>query len=405
MSEARPLYITEQSELPLDALIAALNQLKSIPSTLSFGRGTDFLVQLLAGICSDHPITLLDSDLGTSEVSDLQSSVDTQQLTVSLHIDSPEALLDRIQNSSAEIGLFTSGTTGQPKLIRHPVQRFVDQTKSGGKFQDDVWAWAYNPTHMAGLQVLFQALLNLNPLVYVFGQPPAIVSKRMLDHRVTHISATPTFFNLLLAHQATYPGVRHVTLGGEKASEALYDRLASIFPNARLTNIYASTEAGSLFASRNNVFEVPDDLADRVKIDNDELMLHPTLLGTNVSDESRWYATGDLVEVMEENPLRFRFVGRRSETVNVGGLNVYPLEVAETLHGHPDVLDAHVFAKSNSVLGNLLCANVVAKPGSELSEKTLLDYLKDKLAPHKIPRIIKMADHIPMSRTGKKTAQ
>lgn len=405
MSEARPLYITNQCELTLEALLQELNRLSTISSMLSFEKGADFLVHLLAGICSGHSVTLLDSDLGSSEFESLKSSADPKPLPVALHIDSPEALLEHILRSKSQIGLFTSGTTGTPKLIQHPVERFINQAKSGDKHANDVWAWAYNPTHMAGLQVLFQALLNQNPLVYVFGQPPAVVSARIIRHQVTHISATPTFFNLLLSHDSTYPLVRHVTLGGEKASELLYDRMATLFPNARMTNIYASTEAGSLFASRDNAFEVPADLADRIRFDDGELMLHASLLGANVSNASEWYATGDLVEILEEQPLRFRFAGRRSEMVNVGGLNVSPLEVAETLSHHPDVMDAHVFAKSNSVLGNLLCANVVAKPDCELSEKELLDYLKDKLAPHKIPRIIRMVDHIAMSRTGKKTAQ
>ena len=78
--------------------------------------------------------------------------------------------------------------------------------------RDRVWAYAYNPTHMGGLQVFFQAFENQNTLVNVFNMQRYEVYEKMAGHRITHISATPTFYRLLLPFEQSYLSVQKVTL-------------------------------------------------------------------------------------------------------------------------------------------------------------------------------------------------
>ena len=66
--------------------------------------------------------------------------------------------------------MFTSGTTGQPKKVVHSIQTLTRSVRRGEKYNNQIWAYAYNPTHMAGLQVFFQAFENLNTLINVFNR-------------------------------------------------------------------------------------------------------------------------------------------------------------------------------------------------------------------------------------------
>jgi len=54
---------------------------------------------------------------------------------------------------SWKIGLYTSGTTGRPKKVYHTFASLTRNVKTGDKYADNVWAFAYNPTHVAGVQV------------------------------------------------------------------------------------------------------------------------------------------------------------------------------------------------------------------------------------------------------------
>ena len=127
----------------------------------------------------------------------------------------------------------------------------------GDKYQAQIWAYAYNPTHMAGLQVFFQAFENLNTLINVFNMQRREVSELIAKYKVTHVSATPNFYRLLRPYEKAYDSVIRVTLGGEKSDQNLYDTIVKIFPSAKINNVYASTEAGSLFAAKGDCFQIP----------------------------------------------------------------------------------------------------------------------------------------------------
>ena len=72
-----------------------------------------------------------------------------------------------------------------------------------------------------------------------------------------------------------------------------------------------------------------------------------------------WFDTGDDVEVVSNDPLSFRILAREQDWVNVGGHKVNPHEVEDLLRGHPDIQEAKVFGRKNSVMGQVLCSEVV----------------------------------------------
>lgn len=353
--------------------------------------------------------TLLDEDLSEGEIRAL--GVDPNLVGVAEKHTVPEGgsrglqqrLRVALESSTARFTLYTSGSTGLPKAVAHSLAGLSRALRLGAGHERDVWGFAYNPTHIAGLQVMLQALFNGNPMVNLFGLPREEALGRMREHGVTHISATPSFYRLLFPADRPLTEVRSVTLGGERSDAALLSRLRGLFPQARLRNIYASTEAGTLLSADGEVFEIPERLRSMVRVSEGRLEVHQALLGdfpgrSAVTDG--WYATGDVVEVVSEAPVKFRIVGRDRNWINVGGLKVNPSEVEAILEQHPAVREARVFGQPNSVLGQLVCAEIVLT-GEEYGECELRAYLGSRLQAFKVPRVVRVVSELTRTRTGK----
>ena len=130
-----------------------------------------------------------------------------------------DELIEALSQSTSEITIFTSGTTGQPKRVTHSVATLARNVRKGAQYKEHVWAYAYNPTHMAGTQVFFQALMNQSTMVNVFGKQRDVVYQQIERYGITHISATPTFYRMLMPFEKAYSSVKRVTLGGEKSDK------------------------------------------------------------------------------------------------------------------------------------------------------------------------------------------
>ena len=364
-----------------------------------------FFVNLIKAIASSRPLVLLDSDINAMEIDGLdESRINVAESIPPLSCVSMDEVVALVQGSKSEISIFTSGTTGQPKKVVHTVSTLTRSVRIGEKYRDQIWAFAYNPTHMAGLQVFFQAFENQNTLVNVFNQPREYVYQQIQDRAITHISATPTFYRLLLPYEKAYEKVIRVTLGGEKSDQHLYDSIKKIFPNAKINNVYASTEAGTLFAAKGDCFQLPQSMKDKFKVIDGELLIHRSLLGSSSGFQftDDFYHSGDLIEWVDESAGLFRFKSRKNELINVGGYKVNPDEVETAIMDMEGVQQAMVYGKANSILGNVLCADVVLEPDSELKELDIRKHLGSQLQDYKIPRRIKFAEKITLTRTGKK---
>lgn len=387
-----------------DDLLASLNR-----DTIYYPyyRTTDiysYLVNLLKALVTGKPLVLLDSDISSSEIDGLDESLINAEETipVTFYQDMNE-VITAVKNSKSEITIFTSGTTGQPKKVVHNIENLTRSVRTGERYRDQVWAYAYNPTHMAGLQVFFQAFENQNTLVNVFNQPREYIYQQIMEKGITHISATPTFYRLLLPFEKTYESVVRVTLGGEKSDKHLYESIEKIFPNAKINNVYASTEAGSLFAAKGDCFQIPESVKEKFKVIEGELLIHKSLLGNSDSFTftDDYYHSGDLIEWVDESKGLFRFTSRRNELINVGGYKVNPSEVEVAIMDIDGVRQALVYGKANSILGNVLCADVVLEADSDLKELDIKKILGTQLQDFKIPRRIKFVEEISLTRTGK----
>ena len=370
----------------------------------------EVLIEILLAILENGELTLLDAEFSAATLDSLGYDSDVGSRTEpspDVDIDDAEELVSRLEATDDEwsLALYTSGTTGTPDRVSQTFDGLTRSVKRDERFGDHVWAFAYNPTHFAGLQVFFQAVLNRNPMVYVFEQPPERIGDLLADHGVTHVSATPTFYRLRLQRVPdTYDSVVRLTSGGEKFEPSLRDSLRESFPNAQFRNVYAITEAGSLLESEGEEFQIPDELSQQVAItDDDELIVHESLLGESVCEEpdDEWFHTGDLVEFVDDET--FRFVGRKSDFVNVGGYRVNPHEVEADITSVDGVDAAVVKARDSSVTGNILVAEVRAEAGVSADVvKSGVNDAVDQLAPWKRPRVVDVVDTLDQSRSGKR---
>lgn len=372
----------------------------------------EIFVSILHSIVNGYPIELLDGEFTSEELAalgfDPVSAQGEHRLSERHAVSSMEELIQiMLAQTRWRLSLYTSGTTGRPKKVSHRLETLIRGVKRRDENKEDVWAFAYNPTHMAGLQVFFQAIMNRNPMVYVFDQPSTMFPGLLAKYRITNLSATSTFYRNIEPYirELVYENVKGITFGGEKFDPKLQKQFGEIFPNARMRNIYASTEAGSLFASEGDTFLIPEELRPFVRISLDhELLLHCSLLGSSESLvlKDEWYHTGDIVEPVGSG--RFTFSSRRSEMINVGGYKVNPNEVEMVLASIPGVVDSVVKSKVNSVTGQLIVAEVVKAEGFDSAElkKEIKRFASEHLQEWKVPRIITFVEAIPTTRTGKK---
>lgn len=364
--------------------------------------------QIVLSLVIGEEIILLDSDFTDSELITLTGNNEFQAFEIPIHkktiprFHNKEDLIRKLSNPSENwmATLFTSGTTGVPKKVSHNFKSITRFVKLAEQNRENVWGFAYNPTHMAGIQVFFQTLLNGNSIIRLFGLRTQDIYQEIKSNSITHISATPTFYRLLLPCDETFPSITRITSGGEKFNEKTFKQLLEVFPNAKLTNVYASTEAGTLFASQNGIFSVQPDFESLICVENNELIIHKSLMGSSGSNIEEWYNTGDVVEIVSKKPLRFLFLNRKSEIINVGGYKVNPLEVEEAILSFSGIKNVRVYPITSSVLGNIIGCEVVTY-NNQITESNLRKYLQFKIQEFKIPRIIRFVDELSITRTGK----
>ncbi len=119
-----------------------------------------------------------------------------------------------------------------------------------------------------------------------------------------------------------------------------------------------------------------------------------------VIDAARWMHTGDLAVMDDEGYVAV--TGRSKDMVIRGGENIYPREIEEFLHTHPDILDAQVIGVPDERYGEELMAWVQLRDSAPtLTAEALREFCAGRLAHYKIPRYVHVVDEFPMTVTGK----
>ena len=112
-----------------------------------------------------------------------------------------------------------------------------------------------------------------------------------------------------------------------------------------------------------------------------------------------WLQSGDLA--MQTADGYYRITGRIKDLIIRGGENIYPREVEEFLHTHPEIVDVQIVGLPDERLVEEVCAWIRLRPGSTLSEPALKEFCRDKIAHYKVPRYVVFVDEYPTTVTGK----
>ncbi len=112
-----------------------------------------------------------------------------------------------------------------------------------------------------------------------------------------------------------------------------------------------------------------------------------------------WLHTGDLARMDEDRYIYI--VDRKKEMIIRGGYNVYPREIEEILYTHPDVVEAAVVGVPHLDLGEEVAAVIVLREGAQSTPEELRQFVKERVAPYKYPRRIRLVKELPKSHTGK----
>ncbi|MDP8003783.1 MAG: AMP-binding protein, partial [Caldisphaera sp.] len=118
-------------------------------------------------------------------------------------------------------------------------------------------------------------------------------------------------------------------------------------------------------------------------------------------DSKKYFRTGDVGYM--DNDGYFFIMDRLKRMINRAGYKVWPTEVEAKLYEHPAVKEAVVIGTPDSRVGEEVKAFVVLKPEykGKITDNEIIDFVKQRIASYKYPRIVEFVDSLPKTGAGK----
>ena len=349
---------------------------------------------------------------------------------VATHSDLPvPTTVDRQPDDLAAI-LYTSGTTGRSKgaMLSHTnlASNAVNLSTCWGWQKDDVLLHALPIFHVHGLFIASHcALLNATPMIFL----PKFDAAQVLEllPQATVLMGVPTFYTRLLLqtglNHASVASIRVFICGSAPLTEQTFNAWEAA-TGQRILERYGMSEtiintsnplkgerlAGSVgFALPEQEFRIAE--ADGTPMPNGEIGTIE-VRGPNVFqgywqmpdktlEEIRgdgFFITGDLG--IEDDKGRLSIVGRAKDLVISGGYNVYPKEVEGVIDKIPGVSESAVIGVPHDDFGEAVVA-IIVPSAEEVSIEAIQEYLSDKLARFKQPKMAVNMDALPRNTMGK----
>ncbi len=330
--------------------------------------------------------------------------------------------------------LYTSGTTGKPKGVRLSHRAIVDNAVRSGEVielspEDRVLA-AMPFFTIFGFSVMIGTIVAGATLVVQarFDAGQALVLAEA--ERVTVLQGVPTMWHLLMREPGFSPqklrALRTGVIGGNAVPEELVRRvrgwcdvlvaygLTETGPTVTITRFSDDEEqrAGSVGRPLNGVEVMAVDVVTgvlhgpeavgEIAVRGPHLMrgyLRMPAETAKVHTPEGFFLTGDLGIIDEDGYVRI--VGRRRETINRGGTQVYPREVEDHLRAHPAIEDVCVIGIPHEVLGEQVCACIVPVEGAVITGRDVKSFAADVMADSKVPDLVRFFDAFPLTGSGK----
>jgi o-succinylbenzoate---CoA ligase len=335
-----------------------------------------------------------------------------------------ELLLTDVHPGAVAAILFTSGTSGRPKGAQLTFGNFAAAADASRarlhSGERDRWLLSLPLYHVGGLAMVVRVACDRSALVLMTPERDTDdIARALVSERVTLASLVPTQLHRLLETDfRAPPSLRMILIGGAAATPELVAR--AVERGIPIATTYGMTEATSQIATLRPdqvagkpgcVGRALDGLALRI-VDASGADCPPGTIGAihiagptvmrgylGADPVDGWFDTGDLGYRDSDSDLWL--VQRRVDLIISGGENVYPSEVEAALLTHPDVQAACVVGIPDAEWGQRVAALIVARDGAKFDPDALTAYLRTRLAGYKLPRVIRFADAMPLTGSGK----
>lgn len=346
-------------------------------------------------------------------------------------------------NDDIMLMYFTSGTTGEPKMVAHdftyPLGHIVTARYWHNLHRDSLhftiadtgWAKA------AWGKIYGQMIAGANIFVYDHEKfTPADILQKIHDYHITSLCAPPTIYRFLIREDLSkydLSSLEYCTTAGEALNYSVYETFLKI-TGIRLMEGFGQTETTLTLGTFPWMEPKPGSMGvpnpqyriDLLKPDGrhaeegeqGEIVIRtdggkPVGLfkeyyrdaeKTEESWYDGYYHTGDLAWRDEDG--YYWFVGRADDVIKSSGYRIGPFEVESALMTHPAVVECAITGVPDEIRGQVVKATIIlardykAKAGPELV-KELQDHVKRVTAPYKYPRVIEFVDELPKTISGK----
>ncbi|MCK4357369.1 MAG: acetate--CoA ligase [Candidatus Cloacimonetes bacterium] len=338
---------------------------------------------------------------------------------------------------------YTSGTTGQPKGVKHVHYSIISQYLTTKWVldlrEDDIYWCTADPGWVTGTSygIIGPWSLGITQCALDTGFSAGSWYKFIEKHRVTVWYSAPTAIRSLMragdevVKQHNLSSLRHLASVGEPLNAEAVIWSEKVFGKPFQDN-YWQTETGSIMISNYPGMKVKPGSMGKPFPGITATVLNPktyepweesgkiglisfkpgwpAMLRTYWGNEETfktkfkngWYISGDRARIDKDG--YFWFVGRDDDVINTGGHLVSPFEVESALLEHEAVAESAVVAKPDEINMEVVKAFVHLNPGYEASpelELKIMNFIRKKLSPLAMPQEIEYVDSLPKTRSGK----
>ena len=285
--------------------------------------------------------------------------------------------------------LFTSGTTGVPKIVKHSLDNLIARLREPRRQKRLNILLFLMFDHIGGINTLFSCLNNGSCAVITEDRNPETILQIIQDKQINILPTTPTFLNLLLQvenfNNYDISSLRLITYGTERMPQALLNKIRNMIPNARMLQTFGTSESG--------IVRTESKSSDSLffKILDDHSIIDGNLFINGLQ-------TGDIVEV--DNDGYIKVIGRNSDIINVGGLKVMPAEVENVINEYPGVIDSTAYGIDNAITGQAVGVSIVCN--GDITKNDIRNWCDDRLSRYKIPVKIIFKDVVKHTNRFKK---